>query len=99
MIKLTLVELFFLSLPLVIFLGYRKFLVVHKKMEGADFSPVPYHKLFVAGGVVALAAFFILALSNKKITDQKYVPAYMEDGKLIPGGFERREQTTKKDVP
>ncbi len=99
MLKLTLIELLFLGFPLAIFLAYRKFLIVHRKMEGSDFSPVPYHKLFVAGGVFALTVFFILAFSNKKVTDQKYVPAHMENGELIPGGFSSPKDAITKDTP
>ncbi|MBL4595753.1 MAG: hypothetical protein JKX99_04160 [Robiginitomaculum sp.] len=98
MVKLTIIELLFLALPFAIFFGYRAFLVHHRKVDGASFSPVPYHKLFVIGGVLALAVFFILALSNEKITDGKYVPAHVKDGQLIPGGFVPREEE-KKEIP
>ncbi|PHR60019.1 MAG: hypothetical protein COA47_08185 [Robiginitomaculum sp.] len=91
MIKMTIIELFFLGLPFAIFIAYRTFLVRHKKMDGDGYSPVPYHKLFVIGGLLSLLVFVFLAFSNEKITDQKYVPAHMESGELIPGGFVDRE--------
>jgi drug/metabolite transporter (DMT)-like permease len=87
MIRFTLVELSFLAIPFLLFFAYRGFLIRHKQMEGEAFSPVPYHKLFVAGGVLSLIIFLVLAFSNKKITDQVYVPAHMENGELIPGHF------------
>ncbi|MBL1430797.1 MAG: hypothetical protein COA60_004680 [Robiginitomaculum sp.] len=92
MLRFTLIEILFLGLPLAIFLGYRAFLIHHRKVDREEFSPVPYHKLFVAGGVAALLAYFVMAFSNEKITDQKYVPAHIENGKLIPGGFVEREE-------
>ncbi len=98
MIKMTMVELAFFAIPFLIFFAYRWFLLRHRKMEGAAFSPVPYHKLFVAGGVLSILVFFVLAFSNEKITDQQYIPAHMKDGKLIPGGFSDQNVEQPKDT-
>jgi len=90
MIRFTLIEIFFLALPLAIFVGYRAFLIHVRDHDAESFSPVPFHKLFVAGGLAALLAFVVVVLSREKIIDQKYIPAHMQDGELIPGGFVER---------
>jgi len=87
MMRLSLIELAFLSLPFLIFFSYRGFLIRHRQMDGEAFSPVPYHKLFIAGGVISILVFVVLFFGNEKITDGQYIPAHMEDGQLVPGEF------------
>ncbi len=99
MIRITLIEMFLLGLPVAIFLGYRAFLIHVRNHDPEGFSPVPYHKLFVAGGVLVLIGFVFFVLSREKITDKKYVPAHIQNGELIPGGFVDHEPEKEQGKP
>lgn len=80
-----LLELAVMALPFILYYGYRNFLLRHKREDGADFSPIPYHRLFAIGLGLALIVFVIAALTGDRVREGKYVPAHMENGKLVPG--------------
>lgn len=85
MLRYGILELAVLAIPFAIYFAYRNFLLRHKLEEGAEYSPVPYHRLFVIGGVLAVLAFVVMYLAGDKVQNGKYVPAHMENGQLVPG--------------
>lgn len=89
-------ELMILAIPFVIYFAYRNFLLRHKLEEGEEYSPVPYHRLFVIGGVLAILAFVGFYLFGDKGHPGTYVPAHMEDGKLVPGKVVNDNQPEQK---
>lgn len=97
MIRFTVVMLLALILPTAIFFSYRAFLIYRRKIDGEAFSLIPYHKLFVAGGVLAILAFLFLAFNQENVTNRQYIPAHMKDGQLIPGGFVDREPSVPEE--
>lgn len=80
-----LVELVALAIPFVIYFAYRNFLLRHKLEEGEEYSPVPFHRLFVVAGTLAVLVFVVSYLFGDKGHPGTYVPAHMENGKLVPG--------------
>jgi Family of unknown function (DUF6111) len=86
-IKMTLVEIVLFSLPFSLFFLYRTFILRHQRMEGAAFDPTPYNKLFILGGVLALGGFLVLGLVHKTNREGEYIPAHLENGKVVRGIF------------
>lgn len=87
MIRMTLLEIALFSTPFALFFLYRGFILRHRRAEGEAFDPAPYHLLFMAGGALAFVVFIGLALSQKTVRDVDYIPAHLENGKVIGGKF------------
>ncbi|MDQ7019990.1 MAG: DUF6111 family protein [Robiginitomaculum sp.] len=87
MLRMTLIEIVLFSLPFLLFFLYRTFILRHRMAEGDAFDPTPYHKLFILGGVLAFAGFLYLALHHKTYRDGEYIPAHLENGKVVRGRF------------
>jgi len=87
MLRMTLIEIVLFSLPFSLFFLYRTFILRHRMAEGDAFDPTPYHKLFILGGVLAFAGFLYLALHHKTYRDSEYIPAHLENGKVVRGRF------------
>jgi len=88
MLRMTLIEIALFSLPFSLFFLYRTFILRHLLAEGDAFDPAPYHKLFIFGGILALTGFLFLALHHKTFRDGEYIPAHLENGKVVRGRFE-----------
>ena len=96
MLRMTLVEIFFFSLPFVLFFLYRAFIIRHRQADGEGFDPAPYHRLFIIGGVLALLGFLFLALNHETFREGEYIPAHLENGKVVRGKF---VETENKESP
>jgi Family of unknown function (DUF6111) len=88
MLRMTLIEIVLFSLPFSLFFLYRTFILRHRLAEGDAFDPAPYHKLFILGGVLAFTGFLYLALHHKTFREGEYIPAHLENGKVVRGRFE-----------
>ncbi len=93
MARMTLLEIFLFSLPFALFFLYRTFILKHRRTDGEAFDPTPYHKLFIMGGVLALSAFIFLALNHKTFREGEYIPAHLENGKVVRGIFVEQEKS------
>ncbi len=98
MLRMTLLELFLFSLPFSLFFLYRTFILRNRKAEGEAFDPAPYHQLFILGGVLALAAFLYLALNHKNFREGEYIPAHLENGKVVRGKFISTSEANESPV-
>ncbi len=87
MLRMTLIEIVLFSLPFSLFFLYRTFILRHRKSEGETFDPASYHKLFIIGGVLALSGFLYLALNHATYREGEYIPAHLENGKVVRGKF------------
>lgn len=87
MVRITLLQLVLFSTPFILFFLYRGFILRHRRAEGAAFDPAPYHLLFIAGGVLVFASLIFMALSQEKQRNVDYVPAHLENGKVVSGKF------------
>ena len=87
MMRMTLIEIVLFGMPFALFFLYRTFILRHRQAEGEAFDPAPYHKLFILGGVMAFSAFIYLALNHKTYRDGEYIPAHLENGKVVRGKF------------
>ncbi len=95
MLRMTLLEIFLFSLPFSLFFLYRTFILRHRRAEGEAFDPAPYHQLFILGGVLAFSAFLFLALNHKNFREGEYIPAHLENGKVIRGTFITTPKTSE----
>ena len=87
MLRMTLLEIVVFSVPFSLFFLYRAFIVRHRRLEGKAFDPAPYHLAFIASGVLSLALFVWLAMHHQTFRDVDYIPAHLENGKVIKGKF------------
>lgn len=64
-----------------------------KEDEGATVVPAyhkwPWIRLIAAGAVLLILTFLFTGMPNGEGYEGKYIPPHMENGKLIPGHFEK----------
>ena len=87
MLRMTLLEVAVFSVPFALFFLYRTFILRHRRLEGEAFDPAPYHVAFIISGLLSLALFVFLILQHKSYRDVDYIPAHLENGKVIKGKF------------
>ncbi len=73
-----------LVLPLAVYLLYIRFVRRHQAVEPA-WRETPWLWLMVAGLVLLTLSFLTLGLVGGDPPGGTYVPAHVEDGKLVPG--------------
>jgi len=76
---------FLFILPLAIYAGYLNVIRYMRKTEGPTWSEVPLTRLFIAGLALMAAGMVVTAYVIGEDPDGVYVPARMENGKLVPG--------------
>ncbi len=88
MLRIILINLFFLMLPSLIYFAYVYF--IKKQDPDADVSGAPVFWLFAVGLLLMLAsvAYFIETEGGKP--GEVYVPPRIEDGKIVPGRTQPR---------
>ncbi len=101
MLRMTLLEIVVFSVPFSLFFLYRNFILRHRRLEGEAFDPAPYHVAFIISGVLSLVLFVFLTLQHKSYRDVDYIPAHLENGKVIKGKFvptqKRPDAASKRD--
>ena len=88
MIRVLLTQLILFLLPFAIYAGY---LFLTKKMNRQAWIDAPRYWLIVAGLVTSIAGFLFMSQINNNPLGGTYIPAHMEDGKLVPGQFKGAE--------
>lgn len=96
MIRILLTQLFLFLLP---FIAYAAYLFLSKKMNRQAWVDAPRYWLIMAGLAVSLTGFMILTQVNNNPTGGVYVPAHMEDGKLVRGKIKPLPVEPQSDQP
>ena len=60
------------------------------RRTGRTVPPAPYAWLFLGGMVLMALSLFATALIGDEHTDDRYVPAEVVDGRVVPQRFEER---------
>ena len=88
MVRIVIVQLILFLLP---FVGWAIFLLVTRGLTATRsqyfIGPMPYW-LAVAGLALSIAGFLTLGVTSER-EDGVYRPLVFEDGKLVPGEFQR----------
>ncbi len=88
MIRIALTEILLFSLPFIVYFG---FLYLRREQDHVEgfWHDVPLFYLTMAGcGLIALG-FVGFATFTGAPTGADYIPAIIEDGKIVPGHMER----------
>lgn len=88
MLRAVLLYGFLFLLPLGLFAGYLHLIKYMRKTEGPAWSEVPLTRLLTGGLALMAAGMFVTAWLIGEDPDGTYVPARMQDGRLVPGGVE-----------
>lgn len=85
-------------LPLILFLLWLHYLR-RRRAAGADETALAAARRQLRLSLMGLALLVVtvityLAFTSGEDVDQDYVPAHMEDGKLVPPSFKPRPETT-----
>ena len=86
MIRRILIEVLLFLLPFALYGIYWR-LSGRGKAEEAG-RRHPWATLFAIGLVLVIASFFLWAYEDGETRDGTYVPAHVEDGRLVPGRVE-----------
>lgn len=84
MLRVVLLHAFLLALPFMVYAGY-VYLVRKGDEKGVDWENAPWLNLLVAGLVLIIVAMALLGVFGAREPEGTYVPAYVEDGKVVPG--------------
>lgn len=88
MVRIVIIQLILFLLP---FIGWAIFLFVTRGLTATRsqyfIGPMPYW-LAVAGLALSITGFLTLGVTSQR-DDGVYHPLVFEDGKLVPGGFDR----------
>lgn len=84
MIRVLLTQLVLFLLPFLLYGGY---LFLTKKLNRQAWIDAPRYWLVMAGLAVSVAGFAYMSQINNNPTGGVYVPAHMENGKVVPGQF------------
>lgn len=87
MMRIALIELILFSLPFLIYFTYRALLARLREESRGAFKAWPMQILLIAGGTVTLLGFVFFAFNSGEGGDTVYIPAHIEDGKVISGRF------------
>ncbi len=80
---------FLFLLPLAIYAGYLNVISYLRKTEGPGWSETPFTRLLIAGLALMAAGMVTTAYLIGEDPDGVYVPARMENGKLVPGDVKK----------
>ena len=75
------------GLPFLLFWIYTKW-QQRRRIEGAS-DPWPLAVLWLTGAVLAVEALALTAMSERAPPGSVYVPAHIEDGRVVPWRFEQ----------
>ncbi len=84
MIRVLLTQLVLFLLPFLLYAGY---LFLTKKLHKRAWIDAPRYWLVMAGLVVSVAGFAYMSQTNNNPSGRVYVPAHIENGKVVPGQF------------
>lgn len=90
MIRLVGLYLFLFALPFVLYAAY-VYLTRRTLPEGGVYAGAPWMSLAATGVVLAIVSFLAIAVFSGGDPDSVYVPARLEDGKIVPGRLVPRE--------
>ncbi len=92
MIRIVLENIVLFLLPSVAYFAYVYLMRSDKVLKPGEHSQIwddaPIIWLMLAGAVMMLAVTLTFATFEGGTPDQKYIPPYVENGKLVPGHFE-----------
>ncbi|PLW79168.1 DUF6111 family protein [Cohaesibacter celericrescens] len=88
MIRIIFTQLILFLLPFLVYAGY---LFLTNKMHRKAWIDAPRYWLVIAGLVVSVFGFLFMSQINNNPLGGTYVPAHMENGKLIPGQIKAPE--------
>ena len=91
MIRVALFQLMLFLLPFIVYFG---FLYLRRQQEEAEgiWHDVPLFYLTMAGCALIALGFIGFASFSGAPTDAEYVPAIIEDGKIVPGKMRRPDE-------
>ncbi|WP_068088532.1 DUF6111 family protein [Polycladidibacter stylochi] len=87
MLRVILTNLLLFLIPFIAY-GFW-FWLTKKGQEDKKFREGPFGRLAILGLSLAVLSFVAMAILGDAPEGSQYVPAHMEDGRFIPGGFER----------
>jgi hypothetical protein len=87
MARKILLDLFLLALPFLIYIAYVK-LGRRAQAEGGIWTGAPWFWLFSSGLMLTIAAAVLLVVFDGSEPGSAYLPAVVEDGRIVPGRFE-----------
>lgn len=87
MTRLILIEAILFLIPFALYFVWRAVLERKEAATGGRFNERPWQMLIVAGGVLAIGGLIAFAVIGSGRGDSVYIPAYVEDGRVVPGRF------------
>jgi hypothetical protein len=87
MLRLVLIEAILFLIPFALYFGWRAILDRREAETGGRFDERPWQMLIIAGGVLAIAGLAVFGLTSGRRGDTVYIPAHIEDGRVVPGRF------------
>ena len=85
MLRVFLIQAFLFLLPAILYGGYLYFIKRRRKTEGEESGETPYMWLVLSGLILMAAGMLAMAYISGDDPSGSYVPARMENGKIIPG--------------
>jgi Family of unknown function (DUF6111) len=87
MVRIVIQQLLLFLLPIAVYLGYALWQRERARRAGTDVVGLEQGPWFwlIAGGLILSIAGFVVLGASKGVRPTSYVPAHIENGKVVPG--------------
>lgn len=96
MLRFALIELILFSFPFALYFTYRGLLGRIREESRGRFDERPMQMLIIAGGALTLIGLAVMAVTSGRRGDTVYIPAHLEDGKVVRGQFIPVEEASEE---